>query len=319
MGRATAVGLAVLIGLGVAGCSGGADPWAERPGPKVLAYFPPVYSLAASVAGEDAQVRSLITHVGPHHFEPTARDARALRRTDLFLTIGLGLDDEIARKLAGTSGGPNLRHVALGELLPKESLREGGCEHCRKHGHDHSHDHGYDPHVWLGIAEAVRMVDAIRDALTELDPAHAEGYRARAAATVGRLNSLLAEGRAALAAKAEMPRLITFHDSLHYFARSFGAEVVDSIEAPGQEPSRKKLDELVKACRDGGVRLIAVEPQYPTHTSARTLLTELKRHGVEAAFVEIDPMETAEAADLTPDYYERTARANLMRLAGALK
>ena len=38
-----------------------------------------------------------------------------------------------------------------------------------------------------------------------------------------------------------------------------------------------------------------------------------------AAFVEIDPMETADLADLTPDYYERRTRANVETLAKALK
>jgi ABC-type Zn uptake system ZnuABC Zn-binding protein ZnuA len=315
--RPTILSSVLLVTL--AGCSAGPDPWAQRTGPKVLAYFPPVYSLAASVAGDDAQVLSLLKHVGPHHYDPTSRDARTVAGADLFLTVGLGLDDAIARKLAAGAGRPTLRHVALGELLPKESLREGGCEHCRRHGKSDGHDHGYDPHVWLGIPEAVRMLDGIADELAKLDPAHAAGYKARAAAAADRLRTLGDEGKALLAAKSEKARMITFHDSQHYFARCFGAEVVDSIEAPGQEPSPKKLGRLVEACKQHGVRLIAVEPQYPTNSSARTLLEELRRQGIDAAFVEIDPMETAEPSELTPDYYERTTRANLKRLAAALK
>src|SRR5262245_22954591 len=92
--------LTALVVATAVGCTGGRDPWADRPGPKVIAYFPPLYSLATSIAGDDAQVMSLITHVGPHHFEPTARDALALRRADLFLTIGLGLEDSVAKRIA---------------------------------------------------------------------------------------------------------------------------------------------------------------------------------------------------------------------------
>jgi len=318
MGRQAAV--VALLMAGVAGCSAPQDPWVERPGPKVLAYFPPLYGLARSVAGDDAQVISLLQTVGPHHFDPSARDSLALRRADLFLTIGLGLDDDIAGKLAKTANNAGLHHLALGERLPKESLREGGCDCGHSHaGSAHEHGHGYDPHVWLGIPEAVRFTAAIADELSRIDPAHAAGYRARAVATTERLNTLLDEGKAQLAGKSEKPRLITFHDSLQYFARAFGVEVVDTIEAPGQEPSPKKLARLVASCREKGVRLIAVEPQYPSHTSARVLLEELRRHGIDAAFVEIDPMETALPADLTPDYYERTTRANVNRLAAALK
>lgn len=315
-----------MVAIGVAGCSAAPSPWGPQPGPKVLAYFPPVYSLAASVAGDDAQVISLIKQVGPHHFDPSPRDARALKEADLFLTVGLGLDDSVSRKLTKTAGNAKLQQLVLGTLLPKESLREGGCEHCRRAGKEHAHEHGhdhehteYDPHVWLGIPEAIAMAQGISAELQKLDPAHAKDYEARAAALTKRLNALQDEGQKLLAAKQEKPRVLSFHDSLHYFARSFGIEVVDSIEAPGVEPSPKKLAQLVETCQKNNVRLIAVEPQYPTNTAAKTLMEELKRHGIEAAFVEIDPLETADAADLGPDYYERTVRRNLNNLAKALR
>ena len=317
-------GLVVAVGLILAGCSTGPDVWGPQPGPRVLAYFPPLYSLAASVAGPDAQVRSLITHVGPHHFEPAARDARALAKADLFLTIGLGLDDGVAKKLASSAGNKSLKLLALGESLPKTSLREGGCSCGHAHAAGEKHEDGehhveYDPHVWLGVPEAMLMVTAIRDQLVMIDPAHSEGYAARAAETSAKLAKLQADGQAMLAAKKEKPKVISFHDSMFYFARSFGIEVVDSIEAPGQEPSPQKLKKLVEACQKHGVRLIAVEPQYPSNTSARVLLEELKRAGIDAAFVELDPLETADANELTADYYERKTRENLANLLRALK
>ena len=51
----------------------------------------------------------------------------------------------------------------------------------------------------------------------------------------------------------------------------------------------------------------------------KVLLEQLKRKGIDAAFVEIDPLETADADDLTPDYYERKVRQNVERLANVLK
>ncbi|MFL5330103.1 MAG: metal ABC transporter substrate-binding protein [Gemmataceae bacterium] len=320
--RRVAVGALVFLAVSVVGCTGGRDPWADRAGPRVLAYFPPIYSFAASVAGEDAQVKSLITHIGPHHFEPTTQDALALKRTDLFLTVGLGLDDSVAQKLAQSSNNPKLKLVALGSLIPKDSLHEGGCN-CHGHHHDASHQHDqveYDPHVWLGIPEAQRMIDGIRNELAGIDSSHAEGYKTRAAAMHERLDKLLGDGKAMLSAKSEKPRLISFHDSLFYFARSFGIEVVDTIDLPGQDPSAKRLKELVDKCKEQNVRIIAVEPQYASRNdSARTIMKELKRSGIDAVFVEIDPLETADSEDMRPDFYERKMRANLQNLASVLK
>jgi ABC-type Zn uptake system ZnuABC Zn-binding protein ZnuA len=313
----------VLLGGVLAGCTAnGGDPWQDRPGPKVLAFFPPLYSLAASVAGDDAQVLPLLTTKGPHDYEPKPADARKLRRADLFLINGLGLDDTVAAKLAQTCGNPNLKTVELAEQLPESMLLPAGFEAHDHAGHDHhGHQHGaHDPHVWLGVPEAILLAEGVRDELTKLDAAHADGYRQRTAALADRLRKLQADGTAALAAKKEKARLLTHHDALRYFARSFGAEIVGAIEMSGHEPSPKRLNELVKLCQEKHVRLIAVEPQYPSNTGAQAVLRELHRKGVaDAAFVELDTLETADAADLTADFYERKMRANLDTLAGALQ
>ena len=305
----TMAGFISLCGavLFAAGCNGGPDGWSEKPGPRVLAYFPPIYSLAASIAGDDAQVTSLLANKGPHDYDPKASDARRLHRADLFLTIGLGLDDSVSKKLSETCSNPNLKVVELGERLPKELLREGTCDCGHEHEKSDDHDHGFDPHVWLGIPEAIIMVDTIRGELTALDPSHAEGYKKRAESLTARLNALQAEGKTLLETKKEKARLLTYHDSLHYFARAFGIEIVDAIELPGRDPSGKRLNQLVEICKSKNVRLIAVEPQYPANTSAQAILRELKLKGIaDPEFVELDPLETADQADLTPDFYERT-------------
>lgn len=315
------VGLFVA-GLGLSGCSAGRDPWQDRPGPKVLAFFPPLYSLAAEVAGDDAQVLSLLTSKGPHDYDFQPADARKLRRADLFLTNGLDLDDLLTDRLAGSANNPKLKVVKLGKSVPEADLLEAGAC-CCKHGddgeHEHHHHGAHDPHVWLGIPEAMLMVETIRKELSAVDPEHAAGYAQRAAGLTERLKRLQADGQKALAGKKDKARMLTHHDALRYFARSFGAEVVDAIEMPGREPSGQRLADLVKLCKDKDVRLIAVEPQYPSHTGAQTIQKELRRHSIDAEFVEIDTLETANPADLTPDFYVRKMRANLDNLARAVK
>src|SRR4051812_33667903 len=322
MTRSLGFGIVALAAaaLTLAGCGGGGDGWQDRPGPKVLAFFPPLYSLAAQVAGDDAQVQSLLTAKGPHDYEFQPADARKLRRADLFLINGLGLDDDVGKRLAGAAGNPKLKTVEVGESVPEADLLAAGAHEHAEHGHDHKHEHGaHDLHVWLGIPEAVHMVAAIRDALAEADPAHKDGYAKRADALTGRLLSLQAEGKDRLRNKTQKARLLTQHDAMRYFARSFGAEVVAAVELPGQEPNAQRLRELVKLCQDHDVRLIAVEPQYPSNTAARVVLEELRGKNVDAVFVVLDPLETADPAGLTPDFYERTMRANLDNLAGALQ
>jgi zinc transport system substrate-binding protein len=245
----------------------------------------------------------------------------ALRRADLMVINGLGLDNSMARKLMRASRNRGLKLVEAGAAIPTSQLREGACTCGHDHGeeeHDPSHVH-YDPHVWLGIPEAIVMVQAIRDALIAADPEHRSGYEERASAYVERLQALMQEGRSLLADKKDR-RLLAFHDSLFYFARTFDLEVVDSIEAtPGQEPDSSKLKEIIAMSKGKGVRAIAVEPQYASDTSARVILRALRNEGIDADFVVVDTLETARPDEMTESYYENKMRQNLQNLAAKLK
>jgi ABC-type Zn uptake system ZnuABC Zn-binding protein ZnuA len=309
-----------LLLLPLAGC---ADPaasstWpADKPGPKVVASFPPLWCFAANVGGPDVSVRTAMTHAGPHDFDPTADDMKRVQRADLFLMVGLGLDDRAAKKLKDGSRNFDLKLIDLGAKLDPKLLEEGQCTHDH-HGHDH--DHGMDPHVWLGPDLAVKLVDGIRDEFAAADPARADGYRTRAAAYTDALNKLLADGRDMLKGKTDR-KLVASHEALTYFARAFDLSVPAVIATqPGREPTGKELDALVAACVKNKVRVIAVEPQYAGNKTAERIADELRRKGVaDPAVVEIDPLETAREADLSPGWYEAKMRQNLAALAGALK
>ena len=307
----------------VCGCPTPPPAWPARPGLKVLASFAPVYCFAANVVGDAGTVRAVMTTQGPHHFDPRPSDARLVRDADLFFVNGLGLEDRTAATMAKGSGNARLVPIALGDRLDPKTLLRGGCGHDHP-GHDHAgHSHDADapdPHVWMGLDNAVRMVEAIRDEVSKADPGHAADYARRAAEYTARLDRLKAEGAELLKAKTER-KFVTFHGSLGYFARTFGLEVAAVVQVvPGTDPTANELNELVKVCVEHKVRVIAVEPQYTTRTSAQRLREELAGKGVaDVKLVPIDPLETAPDAALTPAWYEDTMRTNLRELAAALR
>lgn len=310
----------LLLALPAAGCADpSASTWpANKPGPKVVASFPPLYCFAVNVGGDDVAVRSAMTHAGPHDFDPTADDMVRVQRADLFLMNGLGLDDRAAQKLKDGSRNLDLRLIDLGAKLDPKLLEEGECKH--DHADGHKHEHGKDPHVWLGPDLAVELVAGVRDEFAAADPARAAGYQSRAAAYTATLGKLLADGKALLKDKADR-KVVTSHESLEYFARAFGLQVADVImTTPGREPTGKELDALVDSCVRNKVRVIAIEPQYAGGATARRIVEELRRKGVaDPAVVEIDPLETAREADLTAGWYVAKMEQNLKVLAESLK
>ena len=299
------------------------DPWANAGNkPKVLVSFAPVHSFATNVAGPDAEVKCLLTTSGPHtHGDATAEQLELARKCDVLFINGLGLDDDIAKRLEKAVANPKWNVVNLGAKLDEDWLCEGECHHDHSKGEEH-HEHGIDPHAWLSIRCAKKMVEGIRDELKRLDPAHAEGYESRAAAYLKRLDALETDGKAMLAAKSEK-WIVPFHDSLAYFGQTYGLKIATSIQVdPGKEPTSDKLGQIIKTCQKRNARVIAVEPQFSNHTSARVIrdaLRGLKENPIDAVFVEIDPLETCDERDLGPDLYEKTMRKNLVELAKVLK
>lgn len=311
--------------VALTGCGRPPSPWKEGVPVRVVVTIPPLVSFVKNVAGDHADVRCLCAEKGPHSYQYDAQDAMQFRDADLFFAVGLGLDDKFADNLSSKSHNAKLRYVKLGDRLPDNlKLHADHDEHegkdKEKAGHDH--DHGeFDPHVWLGIEQAVAMVEGIRDELKKADKAHAEDYDAGAKNYIKALNELLKEGRAQLKDKKDR-KVLSFHDSLAYFAKSFGIDVVASIEqGPGDEPSAGRLAELAKLCQDKGVHVIAVEPQYPKTTSAELLRKALEKSKLAVQMVEIDPLETADPPEkLMKDsrWYEIKMRRNIEDLAKAL-
>jgi ABC-type Zn uptake system ZnuABC Zn-binding protein ZnuA len=313
--------LAILLGLGVTlpGCSKARDPWKDVAGgpTKVLVTIPPLYSFAKNVAGEDAAVLCLLGSQGPHDYEPKSDDVLKAKKADAFFAIGLGLD-EFTGKIVNNSGNKKVKVVEVGEMAGAiKEEHEHGKEEKDDHGHHHHGD--YDPHVWLGIPESIKMVNAIRDSLQQIDPKNKEGYAKRAAAYVKELEKLQADGLAELK-KKKNKKLVATHESLRYFGKSFGLEILDSIQPrAGIEPDATKMRDLVKLMKEKDIRVIATEPQYQSsHKLAEILKENLAKQKIEVKLVEIDPLETAQAKDLDAGYYVKKMRENITNLAKAL-
>lgn len=323
--------LAAMMVLGsLSGCTRSTPVWNNRGGPpRVVVTIPALDNFVRNVGGDHVAVVCLCTVQGPHQYQYNAQDAMLLREADLFFAIGLTLDDKFADPIQTESHNAHLQYVKIGERLPKKLLLATREEHEHEHGkeegeHEHGHEHGeYDPHVWLGIDPAKAMVEIIRDELKKADPNHAEDYEANASKYLKKLDELQAFGKEQLKDKKNR-KIIAFHESLGYFAKSFAVDIVDVLEVtPGSEPRPEHMAKLAKECKEHHVRVIAVEPQYPKETSAEVLKKQVK----DIEFVVVDPLETADKdKDLKEDgkelkhrdWYEKKMRQNLENLAKAL-
>lgn len=202
--RAAGAGAAVALAAGLAACAPPAEATPD-PRPVVLATFTVLADIAQVVAGPDVRVESL-TGVGTeiHGYEPTPDDLRRAAEADLLLANGLGLE----AWLDGLVAPLDLPTVLLTEGV--EPLPIVGSEHA-------------NPHAWMSPATGLVYVAAVRDALTDLAPAHADAFAARAAAYSAELEALHAELVGRLDALDDDQRLlVTCEGAFSYLARDAG-------------------------------------------------------------------------------------------------
>jgi zinc transport system substrate-binding protein len=266
----------------------------------------PLYSFAASIAGQTAHVENLLPQgVGPHDYQPSVREARKLHSAGLVVVSGLGLDDWLNRFIQAEGGsakicvasagfGPRVVHGAT-PLLGRSDRGDLDVP---------------NPHFWLDPTLAAAAVTNILDAVIKADSPHAEAYRANAARLLSDLTSLDA-GYARELVPCRGTAFITFHDAFPYLSQRYQLKLAGVVEVvPDVEPSPKYLIELSGVVRREKVAVLFVEPQFSTKL-ADQLCSDL---GMARA--ELDPLETG---NLTASAYLDGMRRNLKTLKEVLR
>ena len=221
---------AVLVALlALAGCSSGGG--GEGGGVRVVATTTQVADMARQVAGTRAHVDGILNPASdPHEYEPRPSDAEAVAHARVVFRSGGDVDSWLAGLLDQAGG--SARVVTLLDSVQ----REGG-----------------DPHWWQDPRNAELAVGAIRDALVRADPAGAAVYRRNAAVYLRRLRALDSGIRRCVSRIPPGSRkLVTSHDSLGYYARRYGFQVVGAAIpslSSQAEPSGASTQRLIDQIR----------------------------------------------------------------------
>lgn len=275
---------------------------------QVIATTTVLADLVRNVAGADVAVESLVPKGGEvHTFGPAPSDIRRVAAADLIVGNGLGLDEWLT-SLAQDAGAA-APIVELGEDLAGVEYIEGDDDHGHGGGDD---DHAVNPHLWMDVSIARQYVTRIAEALAEVDPAGADGYRARSETYNGQLAALDTSLREAFVALPEANRrVVSFHDAFPYFARAYGLEIVGVVvEAPGQDPSAGEVATLIDAIRTSGARAIFAEAQFSDRLA--------RQIADETGATVVNGLYTDSVGDAPQDTYAALMRWDADRILKAL-
>ena len=221
------------------GCGGdAADSGSDK---TVVATTTQLQDLVRQVGGDRVEVEGMLRPGGdPHDYEPRPSDVAAVAGASLVFSSG-GETDEWLADVIDNAGGdaPVVTLIDSVERL------------------------GDDPHWWQDPRNAVKAVTAIATALAEADPKGRRLYGRNAERTTRRLQRL--DRRIAACVERVPPakrKVVTTHDSLGYFARRYGIEVVGAVIpslSTQAQASAGDVDRLVEQIRSEGVEAVFPE------------------------------------------------------------
>lgn len=284
---------------------------AKHAGLKVTASFYPLAHFSEKAGGQNIEV-FMITPPGAdsHDFEPTPRDIRRIRKSDLFIYNGAGLDPW-AEKIEPTLRESGVKTLGMASKFTLLSAEKEDGHDIDRHGHGEG---AFDPHIWLDPLMAAEQTTLIGEALATADPANASAYKTLSSRYAGELKALHEEFSSDLS-KCATKDLVVAHDAFGYLGRRYGLNVIAVTGVfSGEEPSPRRIAEIIKIVRERSIKYIFFEPL----TSPKIASTIANETGAEV--LELNPLEgltkdeEAKGAD-----YASIMRANLANLRKALQ
>ncbi|MFH1008355.1 MAG: metal ABC transporter substrate-binding protein [Candidatus Latescibacterota bacterium] len=201
-----------------------------------------------AVGGDQVSVTSLITGLeNPHTYEPKVSAVRAVAEADLFVKVGLGIE-EWAEKLVANAGNEKLVALTATEgIAVLERGINGG---------------GGNPHVWMDPRNAGVMVGHIRDALCKLRPESSKTFESRTEAYLAEMDSLRIEIGSRFPSLVGR-KVVTYAPAFPYLLQWLGVSEAERImTVPGMEPSARRISEVIDRMRTEQIGVILTMPQY---------------------------------------------------------
>ncbi|MBQ1413470.1 MAG: zinc ABC transporter substrate-binding protein [Clostridia bacterium] len=253
----------------------------------------PQYDFARRIAGDRANITLLLKPgMEAHSYEPSPKDIIRISHCDLFLNVG-GESETWLESVLDTVPNPHRRTVAALDCV--DPLEEETMEGMQSHEHHHHHDgdeeehhedeeeeeEEYDEHVWTSPMNAVKIVNAISEALCEIDPENAPYYRENTDAYVEELLALDEAFREVVSDSQRNVLIFGDRFPLLYFVREYGLTYYAAFPgcAAETEPSAATVAFLIDTVRREKVPVI--------------FYIELSNHKVADAIAECTGVRTA--------------------------
>jgi zinc transport system substrate-binding protein len=263
----------------LASCQKGVEPPTDSGRLEVITTLFPLYDFTRNIGGDRVHVTLLLPPgVEPHSFEPKPGDMLKAARANLFIFTGKSMEPWVDGILKGMENK---------KLLVVDSSKGIGLIEQRKTADedDRGHDHGRaDPHIWLDLSNAEKIVDNILEGLTNRDPSNRDYYRKNADSYKARLSEMDEKYRSNLSTCKKRVFVHGGHFAFGYLAKRYNLRYISAYHgSPDAEPTPRRLIELKNALKRFSLHYVFYEelitPRVAEIVSRETGADMLKLHG----------------------------------------
>lgn len=241
---------------------------------KIVTSFYPGFDFVSKIGKDKVEVINLTKSGSAHGFEPGIKEMEDILSSNLLVINGAGFEGWIEKIESANKG---LYILDLSENL--KLIESDGHDHDHKddhddrhdhdhkddhddkhdhdhdddvlHLHDHDHDHDghshgkYDPHTWLSIKNAVKMLETVKNKLVELDPENKDFYEANFAENKVKFEELDKKFTQQLAPH-KGKEIFVPHAAFGYLAKDYGFEQegIEGINSDS-EPNVSRMKEII--------------------------------------------------------------------------
>lgn len=207
--------------------------------------------------------------VDPHEYEPTAADLEAMKKADLIIKNGAGLEKWFDKALKSSGSKSTVVDASQGVQLREPT----GTRHSV--GGQKTAAGEFDPHIWQSPQNAKVMIGNISRALVAADAAHAADYETTMRAYSAQIDAMredIEQSFEVLTSK----KIVTNHDSIGYFIDEFKLQyvgaVIPSFDSQA-ELSSSQISDLVAKIKAENVKAVFSESNLPPK-AAETIASE---------------------------------------------
>ena len=209
----------------------------------ILTTFYPVYLFTQNVTeATDVVVKNLDVQSASclHGYQLTTGNMKDIEKSDIIIINGAEMEKSFIYDIK--------------ELYPTKTIIDtsAGVELINSKFEDE-----VNSHIWLSIENAKIQVNNIAKELSKIDAPNAYVYIENANKYITKLDELMSDY------DKKQINVVAMHDSISYFAKDLGLNVIDIIQNDEEDtPTQKRITEIVNNMKENNVSAILMESTY---------------------------------------------------------